>query len=366
MIVLAVLFATAVFLLSLRHAHAAAATFTVNSLADPGEGICDIAPDGCTLHEAIFAANTNPGAEINFDLDFSVPETINLTVQLPVITEAVRINGPGANLLTVRRSDDGGDYRIFTVTTPGVVTFSGITISNGASLNLGGGIENGSAGTVIVINCTLDSNSAGSGGGIYNAGTLKVSQSTLTNNNAAGLGGGIYNSGSELSVTNSTLSGNFAGIGGAIFNEGTTTVTSSTLSNNGAGQAGGIGSVGPFYLDSSIVALNNAQGPPHDISGVVTSQDYNAVGSVDNKSFIVAVHDQVGVTAAQLNLGPLQNNEGPTHTIELCMGSVAIDKGDNTVFPGLRTDQRGTGFSRRIRQVDVGAYEVRGVARLCP
>ncbi len=53
--------------------------------------------------------------------------------------------------------------------------------------------------------------------------------------------------------------------------------------------------------------------------------------------------DQIGVTAAQLNLGPLQDNGGPTQTRALLPGSVAIDKGNSS---GYATDQRG--FARVI------------------
>src|SRR5437764_486493 len=61
----------------------------------------------------------------------------------------------------------------------------------------GGGIYN--AGTLVISGSTLSGNSAGGpnvgnsdGGGIYNAGTLTVGSSTLSNNSAA-FGGGIYN-----------------------------------------------------------------------------------------------------------------------------------------------------------------------------
>ena len=59
-IVLAALFATAAFLLSLPNAHAVATTLTVNSLADTDDGNCDSSPN-CTLREAINAANSNAG-----------------------------------------------------------------------------------------------------------------------------------------------------------------------------------------------------------------------------------------------------------------------------------------------------------------
>ena len=54
-----------------------AATFTVNSLADGDDGICDVV--SCTLREAINAANAAGGADT---INFSVSGTINVGATL--------------------------------------------------------------------------------------------------------------------------------------------------------------------------------------------------------------------------------------------------------------------------------------------
>src|SRR5688572_25429302 len=91
-------------------------SFVVNSANDPGDGVCDAT--GCTLREAITAANEDVGAEtITFDTAVfaaSGSHTINLSAALPNLSSNVTIQGPGANILTVRR-DTGGEYRIFTI-----------------------------------------------------------------------------------------------------------------------------------------------------------------------------------------------------------------------------------------------------------
>ena len=71
--------------------------------------------------------------------------------------------------------------------------------------------------------------------------------------------------------------------------------------------------------------------------------------------------DQTGVSAADLNLGTLQNNGGNTLTFALLPGSIAIDTGDNALLPpGTTTDQRAGAFTRIVNgTVDVGAYEYR-------
>jgi CSLREA domain-containing protein len=77
----------------------AAATFTVNSTADPGDGVCDAVQ--CTLREAINAANANLGTDtIAFNIPGAGPHTIQPTSALPSITDPVVIDGytqPGAN-----------------------------------------------------------------------------------------------------------------------------------------------------------------------------------------------------------------------------------------------------------------------------
>src|SRR5262249_34211187 len=123
-------------------------------------------------------------------ITLGVTGTINLTGALPDLTHSISIEGPGRDQLTVRR-DTGGNYRILKVALATTVSIVGLTIANGS---YGG--------------------SFGSGGGIYNDGTLAVSYSTFSGNSAYsqdgdGYGGAIYNRGT-LAVSYSTFSGNSA------------------------------------------------------------------------------------------------------------------------------------------------------------
>lgn len=89
-------------------AHAQGTTFTVNSTADPGNGVCDATE--CTLREAINAANANSGTDtIAFNIPTSDPGYISTSptwwrIQpasaLPTITDPMVIDGytqPGAS-----------------------------------------------------------------------------------------------------------------------------------------------------------------------------------------------------------------------------------------------------------------------------
>jgi subtilisin family serine protease len=87
----------------------------------------------------------------------------------------------------------------------------------------------------------VDQPLGGEGGGIYNAGTLQVSQSTIGGNDSALNGGGVYNAGT-LTATNVTISGNeAANQGGGLFNtDGATgTLSSVTVTANTALGGGG-------------------------------------------------------------------------------------------------------------------------------
>ena len=79
------------------------------------------------------------------------------------------------------------------------------------------------------------------GGGIYNARTLTVDDSTIAGNFAT-RGGGIANQGSAV-VTNTTISGNRAlGAGGGIrsVGDGTLAINASTITANRANEPGGL------------------------------------------------------------------------------------------------------------------------------
>jgi hypothetical protein len=256
---------------------------------------------GSGLTGSLRYALTN--AADNDHITFGVTGTINLSGGLPGLAHSISIDGPGANLLTVRRNT-GGDYGIFTVPYDGpTVSISGLTINNGDSVNGGyyfggGGIFNGGTltlanctvngnyaydgvfaagggifneGTLTASNCTISGNQAGPiypftgvGGGIYNLGTLTLSNSTVAGNHAGivgefSYGGGIYNDGDTVTLNNSTVSGNFAFYGGGIFNhgdvgDGTVTLNNSTVSGN---SGGGIAN-GKIILDGGTVTLNNS------------------------------------------------------------------------------------------------------------
>ena len=129
----------------------AATTFTVNSTGDGadnnlGDGLCNDGSGACTLRAAIQQTGVLFGADT---IAFNLPatSTITLNTALPTIGDSLNINGPGANSLTIQRSNAGGtpNFRIFTINGGTTVAISGLTITNGRTADgiPGGGFAPG-------------------------------------------------------------------------------------------------------------------------------------------------------------------------------------------------------------------------------
>lgn len=238
---------------------ARAGTFVVTSVADPGDGTCTAAEigDGCTLREAITAANVVGGVDT---VDATgVSGTIGLTAALPDLSGDITILGPGATLLAVSR-ETTARFRIFTVLSAVTVNISGVSVTGGrtadgvdgssfgGSGDSGGGIYN--SGSLTITGCKLSGNQTGKGGagghgyggdggGIYNTGTLTIVESTVSGNQTGSGGAGRPGGGGGLP-------GGTGGHGGGIFNRGSATVVNSTISGNRTGN----GATGPFSNNS--------------------------------------------------------------------------------------------------------------------
>ncbi len=136
-----------------------------------------------------------------------------------------------------------------------------------ANSGQGGGIYN--AGTLTVTNSTIRGNSANylGGGGIYNnGGTLTITYSSINNNLASNAtlvssGGGIDNEAGSVLVDNCTLSGNSASYnGGAIQNLATMTVTNSIFTGNTATDSGGAIEDGDVLMVNHSTFRDNSAG----------------------------------------------------------------------------------------------------------
>jgi CSLREA domain-containing protein len=354
----------------------------VNTNADSGAGsLRSVLGSACGGSTITFAPN--------------VRGAIDLTSGELAINKNLTINGPGANLLSVRRSAVAGtaNFRIFNISGTPRVSISGLTIANGnATGQLGGGIYNPA--TLTITNCTITGNLALNGGGIHNDfGTLTVIRSTLFNNTVssttqAGSGGGIFNRGGKISLYTVTMSGNSAvgpgnnsdSGGGIISNVGSVMILDSTIAENTADFGGGIRSINgaTVTIANTILALNSAPNGP-DGSGPFNSVGvgFNIIGNNSGMTYTQAGYDQIGTPASPIDpkLDQLRDNGGPTLTRALLPGSPAIDRGASltaSVFSlDSGADQRG--LLRPIDNAaipnpipgdgsDIGAFEVQATA----
>lgn len=324
----------------------------VNSLADDGDGTCT--ETKCTLRDAIAFANA--GATITF----TVTGTIVLAKGELLIDKDVTINGSGAPQLRV---DGAVSSREFEIAAGATVSISGLTMQNGSvpdpTAPFGAGIRN--FGTLTLTNTVVSNNgTTGEGGGIHNdAGVLTIVGSTISGN-FAGNGGGILN-GATLFITNSTVSGNFGGVGGGIQNIGAMRIINGTIAGNSVGNQGGLGSgiattnSGRTVLVNTIVANDPAGG--NCFGPITTDGGYNIEDGATCGFTAATSHSN---SNPGLDPAGLLSNGGPTPTIGLLTGALAVDlipNGVNGCGTTITTDQRGV--ARPFNGAcDVGAYEL--------
>ncbi len=312
---------------------AQAKAFTVNSTNHPGSGVCDATE--CALKEAVNEANTNAeGDTIGFasglggeiELSNSSAEAGGFFIRNDTPAVDVRIVGPRGGLTI----DGNGQAQVFVIQAPTSAT-SGAANATIERLTIKNGLAPSSPAT------------PGIGGGIYNGGTLALTNSTVSGNNAGAAGGGILNAGTgTLTLTNSTVSGNSA--------------------NNAGATGGGIRNDGDATLVNTIVAGNSAPTGP-DAQGAFISLGHNLIGDTTGSSgWVDSDLKPVDPLLGPLDplLGPLQNNGGTASTHALLPGSPAIDSGTNTGCPAA--DQRGVarpndGDKNGTAICDIGSLE---------
>ena len=454
-------------------------TFMVTNHRDVGPG---------SLRDDIQQSNNTPGPNtIVFAAGFT--GTITLTGTQLEISSNVTITGPGASSLAI---SGGGMSRVFQIDVGAAVSISGLTISGGQAASGAGGsagtntapngqpggpgadgggvynlgsltlsqdviaanaagmggtggagivvLQNGfpvnwgdggkggaagngggiySSGSLIVLSCMIDNNSAGiggtggtyagaggspgpggaggNGGGIYAAsGSVVIIASTISSNHTGnagneggpthappgpfgpvGSGGAIYSM-TQLNLANTTVSGNMVGIGSgfhgtpgaaasAIDGSGTWRLTNCTISGNNASgsTAGAVVIAGTAVVDNTIISGNVGTvgpvpgSPPIDVSGALdASSSYNVIGNGGGLTN-GANGNFVGIKAP---LSPLGNYGGPTQTMLPLPGNFAIGHGSIALAAApdgaaLATDQRGLPRTSN-GTIDIGAAEV--------
>jgi hypothetical protein len=396
-------------------ATAAGATFTVNTIGDPG------APGTMSLRQAIAAANASDGNTVQFDPSLA-GSTITLATGELLIDHAMTITGLGIDRLAISGADAS---RIFSLSCPAygtkAVSISSLTLVGG---NAGGGdggalrsqncqlllsgvvatashassggciaFDNGTIANSVISGCHADQ----LGGGIVvntAVGTPHIDYTTIASNVAVFGGGGVVlnnvNAGVSSRVTRisrSTINDNDAtaktnqyGGGGILVSHSGLQLQYSTVANNTAYQAGG----GVSFLDSystglsqvfrSTVVHNASQysngnglflaAGNLNVLGSIIAGNFNKYGLTDlSGSFSVpyclvqapggaSVSGSGSIVGVDPDLSPLGDYGGPTATMLPNPSSPAID----ALFTCDIADQRGVPACVNSH-ADMGAVE---------
>jgi hypothetical protein len=315
-----------------------------------------------------------------------VQGTITITGTAIIANQATQDGGginsdpQGVAALEADTTVNGGSVIAENSATRGGGIFAGrnLTLVEDSTVSLnsattGGGLYNASSPAdgpgLQVKSATVSANSASTGGGVYDNGKATISESTISANGAS-TGGGVYDDG-KATISESTIVANVAWNGGGVYTQGgaMTTVTNATIFGNSFGdQSPPPSSVGPFdsnpqggnvYVESgatfsvvnTIMATPGGSGDSPDVYGTIQSLGHNMVLNPTGGSGY-APSDRLGFDP---QLGPLQDNGGPTLTMMPLPTSFAIDGGDNS-YVDSPYDQRGY---PRIQDgiVDIGAVE---------
>lgn len=277
----------------------------------------------------------------------------------------------------------------------GLTTIDNVIFSFNFAEVAGGALATIDDPDMVIQNSRFTNNgSDGDGGAIYLGpfnGSLSVERSTFSLNEAIGYGGGLYvdalGTAGEVTVHSSTFTGNAASLAGyavAIADiDGEATIINSTV-DEVADEYGVLATVldGEFRIRYSTILsailIEENENIVEIVSSILSAAAGTAAVEVDGITAIPAnvsysllssalnpawVNDLGGnqFSVADMKLGPLQDNGGPTDTRMPLAGSPAIDKG----LPGGTPptfDQRFTGFPRVLGgRVDAGSVETPAV-----
>ena len=326
-----------------------------NDVILDGEG--NLTVDGGDAHR-VFAVTLGSTAEL-VDLRVTGGD-VELEDTLPGRT----IRNEGSLTLTDCIVESGGhtDSAHVAIYSDGSLNLRGSVVRDYDAVSHCGGIE--SVGSLTLMDSTVSEITAFDGHAICSLGSVLLIRSAVVN--TPNIGAAILSEGDAMLV-NSTVSGNIVTIlASSVAAEGTLTLINSTLVFSDGWDEWTISAgddpddMGNVQAD--LFAINSILVGP--LTGTcVGFNTFSGGGNIESSGDTCGFDhptDLVNVSAAELNLGPLADNGGPTLTHALLLGSVAIDH----ISPAmcldadgqpLTTDQRG---EPRDSMCDVGAFEV--------
>jgi predicted outer membrane repeat protein len=323
------------------------AQLTVTTTTDEDNGSIDpTVGAGMSLREAVSYTGTHPGAH-------TITFAPALGGQTVLLNSGWNGSGDSSSLVISNN-----------VFIQGLTTAPGITIAVPAGVSRRHFYVNPS-GVLTLANLTLTGgNVSDYGGSVWSFGSLTVRNTTFTGNSAGAEGGAIQAWGGSplLVIQNSTIASNTSSNIGSAISVGTlqTIFDHVTMVDNVAPPTGATlwlwNTVA--QMTNCIIARNTDDGVQTYGTGAFSAQSANNLVGAGNWAGLVngSNGNLVGVAPANLGLGTLNNNGGPTPTVALLPGSPAINAG---IVDGDTTDQRGL---PSVFTPDIGAFEFQGAS----
>ncbi|HWX83247.1 MAG TPA: FG-GAP-like repeat-containing protein, partial [Xanthobacteraceae bacterium] len=298
----------------------------------------------------------------------------NVSISHSVIANNQSVFGGGISVdqgdaLSLSNSVVSGNYAYLVgggIANQGALQMRDTAVLGNKSGYIGGGVANSYYGTLTVVNSTIANNQithsvAGplydsAGGGLYNAGSAALVNTTIANNTGAYAGGGIYNS-EVLQLTNVTVANNSAYKGGGLYNApcgcGNITIYNSTFTGNYVKEFGGGVYIanGAVTLTNSIVAGNGTGHASADFYvNPLATTNYAGVNLFSQPAIgrpgidiyqpdltqvfaSLTTFDPDGVPTDVFQAGTLANNGGPVQTVGIKVGGSAQDTGSIADLP---------------------------------
>ena len=174
-----------------------------------------------------------PGSEVRICPGTYV-ETLSIAHDLQLVSEG------GPTVTTIDGNDGGPTVSVGA----GTVSITGLTITGGSSVGLGGGLSITGTDPVTVTDCLIVGNQSSDGAGIYTSSGAQLSlQQTTVAENLGEIGGGLMFQGSSLSVSQCTFTDNISGeVGGGmvIFGLPAVQLSDTAITDNQSLDGGGL------------------------------------------------------------------------------------------------------------------------------
>lgn len=297
-------------------------TLLVDITADTNDG--NLTPGHVSLRNAINQANKDaatPGIVDTIKFSASLAgKTITLNGSEIAIKGSMIIDTSGVTGIVLSA---GNQSRIFNIddgnsAAASTVTIKGLTFTNANTTLSGGAIFN--AESLTLSNDTFTNNQASNGGAVYTKGALTSSNDTFTGNSATILGGAIDFVGIGHTSTKDSFNNNSAPNGGALYVTAgaqvlltTDTLTANKATNNG----GAILSFGDLTLTGgSVVSGNSAASGGGILSNFNLTSDHSTIsgnkasaggGGLLNAGTFNSSFDTISTNVAQSNGGGVLN-----------------------------------------------------------